>query len=233
MSKSLPVLKILFFKSSFLKLSPSLLSILFLSVLSTSAAAIEEPIYRVIETSGNFELRVYDPKIIAEVEVTGSLKEASSKGFKLIAGYIFGKNTSRTSINSDIDNNEKIKMTAPVTMKSATPKTEKINMTSPVSMKQTGEKWLMHFVMPSKYTLATLPKPNNSAVTIRKINGAKYAVHRFSGLADKAKADEKTAELERWLKSKNIKATGNPELARYNPPWTLPFLRRNEVMVKY
>ena len=197
---------------------------LFFLLFAGSSMAIEEPKYRVIENSGAFELRVYDPKIIAEVEVSGTQREASSKGFKLIAGFIFGDNTARQG------SNEKISMTAPVTMK---PKSEKISMTAPVNMTKTGEKWLMHFVMPSQYTLKTLPKPNNPAVTIRQVNGNKYAVNRFSGLAGKEKVKKKTAELKKWLESKNIKALGDVELARYNPPWTLPFMRRNEVMVKY
>ena len=201
------------------------LFLLLLSGLFTGTAmAIEEPKYRVIEQSGAFELRVYDPKIIAEVEVSGTQKEASRAGFKLIAGYIFGGNTSRKG------GNEEISMTAPVTMK---PESEKISMTAPVNMKQTGDKWRMHFVMPSEYTLATLPKPNNPAVTIRQVDGSKYAVIRFSGFAGKAKVEKKTTELKKWLESKNIKPIDEPELARYNPPWTLPFMRRNEVMMKY
>ena len=195
-------------------------------LMAGNSMAIEEPKYRVIETSGNFELRVYDPKIIAEVEVTGNLKKASNKGFKLIADYIFGNNTSRNKL----DSNEKIAMTVPVTMKQ---KSEKVAMTAPVTMKQSGKNWNMHFVMPSKFTLATLPKPNNPEVKIRQLEGAKYAVIRFSGFTGKTKTDKKTAELQKWLKSKNIQATGQPELARYNPPWTPPFFRRNEVMIKY
>ena len=197
---------------------------LFFLLFTGSSMAIEEPKYRIIENTGAFELRVYDPKIIAEVEVQGTLKEASSAGFKLIAGYIFGDNTSSTG------GNEKVSMTAPVTMQ---PKSEKISMTAPVSMEQKGEKWSMHFVMPSQYTLKTLPKPNNPAVTIRQVEGSKYAVIRFSGLAGKSKTEKKTVELKKWLKSRNITSIDEPELARYNPPWTLPFLRRNEVMIKY
>jgi len=199
------------------------LSFLFLA---GNSMAIEEPKYRVIETNGAFELRVYDPKIIAEVEVSGNLKRASNKGFKLIADYIFGNNTSRDSLNQ----NEKITMTTPVTMQA---KSEKIAMTAPVTMAQKGKRWNMHFVMPSSYTIATLPKPNNPAVKIKQIEGAKYAIVRFSGLAGKAKIDKKTVELEKWLSSRNIVPTGKPELARYNPPWTLPFMRRNEVMIQY
>lgn len=214
-----------------------LLLLIFTGLFISSAIAIEEPTYRVIEQADAFELRVYDPKIIAEVEVTGTLKQASNKGFRLIADYIFGNNTSQNNVDdiNNIDNinkNEKINMTVPVTIKEKT-QSEKISMTAPVSIKQTGKTWRLHFVMPSKYTLKTLPKPNNAAVKIRQIQGEKYAVIRFSGLAGKTKTKNKTVELRKWLSKKNITPTGEPELARYNPPITLPFLRRNEVMMKY
>jgi len=189
-----------------------------------SAMAIEEPKYKVIEKSGDFELRAYSPKIIAETLVSGSLEKASAAGFKLIADYIFGNNTSRSG------GNEKISMTAPVTME---PKSEKISMTAPVSMEQTGGQWRVHFVMPSQYTLDTLPKPNNPAVTLREVPAGNYAVIRFSGFASENRTAAKTADLMAWLDSKGITPTGMPEFARYNPPWTLPFLRRNEVMVAY
>jgi hypothetical protein len=186
--------------------------------------AIEEPEYVVIEKAGDFELRAYSPKIVAETLVSGSMDEASSAGFRLIADYIFGNNTSR------IGGNEKISMTAPVTME---PETEKINMTAPVSMAQTGVQWRVHFVMPGGYTLDTLPKPNNMSVTLREIPARNYAVIRFSGFAGDDKVAAKTTDLMAWLDSKGIVPDGSPELARYNPPWTLPFLRRNEVMVAY
>ncbi|SIS75101.1 SOUL heme-binding protein [Neptunomonas antarctica] len=201
-----------------------LLSGLVILFFTGSAMATEEPEYTVIEKSEAFELRAYSPKIVAETRVSGSLDEASSAGFKLIAGYIFGNNTSRKG------GNEKISMTAPVTME---PTSEKISMTAPVSMEQTGGQWRVHFVMPSEYTLDTLPTPNNPAVTIREVPSSNYAVIRFSGFAGEDKIATKTADLMAWLDSKNITPRGKPELARYNPPWTLPFLRRNEVMVAY
>ncbi len=186
--------------------------------------ATEEPKYTLIEKSEAFELRAYDPRIVAETLVSGSLDEASGAGFRLIADYIFGNNTSRTG------GSEKISMTAPVTME---PRSEKISMTAPVSMEQMGEQWRVHFVMPSQYTLDTLPKPNNPAVTLRAVPESNYAVIRFSGLAGEEKVAAKTAELMVWLDAKGISPIGKPELARYNPPWTLPLLRRNEVMVEY
>jgi hypothetical protein len=193
------------------------------------AMAIEEPKYMLVEKSGAFELRTYAPKVLAETLVDGSLDAASSVGFKRIADYIFGNNTAHNG------GNEKISMTAPVTMAAKLDKSasEKISMTAPVTMQQTDGKWRMYFVMPSQYTLSTLPTPNNPAVTLRELPATRMAVIRFSGLAGEEKAAKKTAELMAWLKSKNIVATGEPELARYNPPWTLPFLRRNEVMVAY
>jgi hypothetical protein len=181
----------------------------FVLFVAGSAMAIEEPKYTVIEKSGAFELRAYSPKIVAETRVSGSLDKASSAGFRLIANYIFGNNTSRTGGS------------------------EKISMTAPVSMEQTGEQWRMHFVMPSQYTLESLPRPNNPAVTLREVPQGNYAVIRFSGLAGEDKVAAKTAELMAWLEGKGISPVGKPELARYNPPWTLPFFRRNEVMVAY
>jgi hypothetical protein len=188
------------------------------------AMATEEPKYSVIEKAGEFELRAYDPKIIAETLVSGSMDSASSAGFRLIADFIFGNNTASTG------GNKKISMTAPVTMEA---QSEKISMTAPVSMQQAQGQWRIHFVMPSEYTLDTLPKPNNSEVMLRKIPASNYAVIRFSGLAGEDKTATKTAELLAWLKAKAITPIGKPELARYNPPWTLPFLRRNEVMIEY
>ena len=205
-----------------------MMSRLFLGILvlffTGSAMAIEEPKYTVIEKSEAYELRAYSPKVVAETLVPGSMDKASSAGFRLIADYIFGNNTSRTG------GNEKISMTAPVTME---PESEKISMTAPVSMEQAGGQWRVHFVMPGQYTLETLPRPNNPAVTLREVPTSNYAVIRFSGFAGEDKIAKKTADLMTWLDSKGITPVGKPELARYNPPWTLPFLRRNEVMVAY
>jgi len=196
---------------------------------SNLAMAIEEPKYTLVEKSGAFELRAYAPKVLAETLVDGSLDAASSVGFRRIADYIFGNNTAHNG------GNEKISMTAPVTMSAKSDKSpsEKISMTAPVTMQQSDGKWRMYFVMPSQYTLSTLPTPNNPAVTLRELPATRMAAIRFSGLAGEEKTAKKTAELMAWLKSKNIVPIGEPELARYNPPWTLPFLRRNEVMVAY
>lgn len=192
--------------------------------------ATEEPNYQVVETAGAFELRAYPPMVVAETWVEGSLDQASRKGFKRLADYIFGNNRARNGAS------EKISMTAPVGMSAAgtSATSEKISMTAPVTMQQMpDQQWHMYFVMPAKYTLQTLPIPNQADVTLREVPARRVAVLRFSGLAGEEKTAEKTAELLTWLSHKNITPLGKAELARYNPPWTLPFLRRNEIMVNY
>jgi hypothetical protein len=151
------------------------------------------------------------------------MREASSKGFRLIADFIFGNNTAQS------DKSEEISMTVPVSVKSSV---EKISMTAPVGVKRADSGWRVYFVMPRQYSLQTLPKPNNPQVSIKSIPLQQFAVIRFSGLVDEEKMVLKLAELNRWIETKKLKAIGIPELARYNPPWTLPFLRRNELMVE-
>ena len=194
------------------------------ALFSGAIMAIEEPGFDLLEKTEPYELRAYKPRIVAETIIPGSLKNASSAGFKRIANYIFGNNASRSG------ESQKISMTAPVSM---VPKLEKISMTAPVNMEQSEKQWRMQFFMPSQYTMDNLPKPNNPAVTLRTLPASTFAVLRFSGLAGEEKTADKTADLLAWLKGKGIEPTGEPMLARYNPPWTLPFLRRNEVMVAY
>jgi len=200
-----------------------------LTLFAGLSLAIEEPKYTVIKKSQEFELRQYEPKIIAEVLIDGDMKQASNRGFRLIADYIFGNNTAS---NGD---NAKISMTAPVTMEQA-PRSEKISMTAPVTIEQNDQnnnQWLVHFVMPSKFSMETLPTPNNDKVKVRLIPDKNYAVIRFSGFTGAIKVEEKTKNLLDWMEQNGIEPKGQPELARYNAPITPPFFRRNEVMISY
>ena len=183
--------------------------------------ATEEPKYTVLEKEPPFEVRSYAPMILAEVQVEGDLDGASSQGFRLIAAYIFGQNQV----------SEKIAMTAPVTVVDQSVKNAKIAMTAPVGIESNAGKWVVSFVMPAEYTMETIPKPLNSQVQLRQIPAVKKAVISFSGFYSDQKVTEKTLELEQWMKSKNLQSAGTPNFARYNPPWTLPFMRRNEVMI--
>ena len=182
--------------------------------------ATEEPKYTVLEKEPPFEVRSYAPIIVAEVQVDGDLDEASGQGFRLIAAYIFGQNQV----------SEKIAMTAPVTVENQTLKSAKIAMTAPVGIESSAGKWIVSFVMPAEYTMETIPKPINTQVQLRQIPAVKKAVISFTGFYNEQKVAEKTLELEQWMKSRNLQGIGAPNFARYNPPWTLPFMRRNEVM---
>ncbi|MGY8848502.1 MAG: SOUL family heme-binding protein [Burkholderiales bacterium] len=186
--------------------------------------AAEEPKYELIEKSGEFELRQYQPMLIAEVLVDGDMDQASGKGFRLIADYIFGNNITETG------SSKKIKMTAPVTIE---PRSEEISMTIPVSLKNISGRWQVSFVMPSKYTLDTIPLPNNKQIMLRKVPARKVAVLEFSGFANEKNTANRTQELLKWMDKNNLISTGSIELSRYDPPWTLPFLRRNEIIVEY
>ena len=179
---------------------------------------VEHPKYALIERSGDIEIRDYAPMIVAETEVTGERREAISKGFRLIADYIFGNNTAA----------QKIPMTAPVTQQGS----EKIAMTAPVTQQGVGKSWRVRFGMPSKYTMETLPKPNNPAVELKEIPGKRFAAIRFSGMGGQDSLERHTKELDEFLSAKNLTPLSPPTYAFYNPPWTLPFLRRNEVMVE-
>ena len=183
--------------------------------------AIEEPKYSIVETDDKFELRAYAPMIIAEVSVQGSLKSASNQGFRLIADYIFGNNIASNG------EKQKVAMTAPVTVQ-AQPKL--LNVTQQGGAQE--QEWKVHFVMPSEYSMSALPKPNNPNVKLKEVSERYYASLRFAGLTGEKKVARKTKELQEWMATKNLTAKGQPELARYNPPWTLPFARRNEVLIE-
>lgn len=203
------------------------------AVNSGAAMAIEEPAFELIEKAEPYEIRQYRPFIVAETVVDGDLDAASNAGFRLIADYIFGNNLAVSGKPGD-KTNEKIAMTAPV---AAEPVSEKIAMTAPVLAEpqtagMNASRWRIHFVMPGRYSLETLPKPVNPAVQLRAVPGQRFAVLVFSGFAGAEKVQEKSDELLAWVRQRGLKARGVVQLARYNPPWTLPFFRRNEVMVE-
>lgn len=179
---------------------------------------VEQAKYTVVETHKTIEIRDYAPQIIAQANVTGKQKEAINQGFRLIADYIFGNNTS----------SQKVSMTAPVMQQ----KNEKIAMTAPVMQAGSDTQWQVAFVMPHQYTMETLPKPNNDLVNLIAVPGKRLAVIRFTGLADEDSLQAHARELEHDIKFQNLNALSAPIYAFYNPPWTLPFMRRNEIMIE-
>jgi hypothetical protein len=199
----------------------NIFTIVLLFITSFNAMAIEEPEFISIEKKDAFEIREYQPKLIAQVLVNGTFDSASSKGFRLLADFIFGNNKTN-------EGSKKIEMTAPVVTRDAS---EKIEMT--VISEETEKGWYVSFNMPKQYSKETLPVPNNSEVKIIEIPAEKFAVISFSGLVREKKYAEMLSLLNEEMKKRNLDPKGPVILARYNPPWTLPFLRRNELMFRF
>ena len=181
------------------------------------AHAIDEPAFTVVQITDVFEVRQYAPYLVAEVLVPGPVNEAGSQGFNLLGGYIFGKNKGE----------RKLEMTAPVTQQAAPP--VKLEMTAPVTQTATPGGFLVQFVMPKGYTLATLPEPLDARVKLREVPGGRVAVIRFSGTWSQSTYGEHLEKLRSALAAADMATTGEPVSSRYNSPFSLPFLRRNEI----
>ena len=187
----------------------------------TPAMALEEPGYTVIETFDEFELRHYPPYLVAEVDVEGSFDEGGNSAFRILAGYIFGDNQAA----------EKMKMTAPVESRSQDDG-EKMKMTAPVTAVSSGEMTTFAFVMERKYTMDTLPVPNDPRIRIREMPERVMAVRRYSGRWTEANYLEQLESLQAALDAAGLEIVGDPVLARYNSPFSLPMMRRNEVLLE-
>ncbi len=172
------------------------------------------PEYRVIKSAGPIEIRRYPKVLVAEVEVQGSQKQAIGEGFKLLADYIFGNNLSTQTID----------MTAPVTQG------EKVAMTAPVQQTQLeNNRWVIQFFMPPSFTKETLPTPNNEQVKISERPGLNLISIRFSGMASASNFNKHQKKLEAYIEKEDIDVAQGPIYAYYNPPWTFPWLKRNEI----
>ena len=180
----------------------------------------EQPRYDVVERIGdNVEIRQYAPRVAAETIVdTGKSDNARGDAFRLIAGYIFGAN--KTS--------ENVAMTSPVEISS--PGT-KIAMTSPVEVNKSESGLVMRFFMPSKYSIGQLPEPSDPRVKLSQMPAMKVAVLRFTGSTADPAVTARTAELINALHPTKWKVIGPATAFFYNPPWTIPFLRTNEVVI--
>ncbi|MBJ7338833.1 heme-binding protein [Mycolicibacterium sp.] len=179
----------------------------------------EEPPHTSERLTDSVEIRRYQPRIAAETTVEADEERARSEGFRRLAGYIFGRN----------HGSSKIAMTAPVSQ--ASTKGQKIAMTAPVSRSGgDDEGWVIRFFMPSKWTMATLPAPDDDRVRLVEVPAETVAVLRFSGDRSQRAVAERSAELTQTLRSKGITTLGDPVAWFYDPPWTLPMRRRNEVV---
>jgi len=181
---------------------------------------IEQPAYQVLSKADKYEIRLYKPYIIAQTTVSGDYDAAMGNGFREIAGYIFGGNSA----------NKEISMTSPV-LENEQDTSKQIAMTAPVLETGTDKQRTVAFVMPSEYSLETLPIPNSDKVTFAKISERKVAVLSYGFYANENRIENKKRELLSLLKDDGITVTGELISAQYNPPFSMPLFLRNEVMV--
>ncbi len=197
------------------------------------AKAAEEPAHQVVIEDQEFQVREYDAYAVAETVVSPPFDAATRVGFGRLVRYISGANTGE----------QKIEMTAPVEMK---PRGQKIKMTAPVVLSPAGysgasdgpkltgteiENWTMAFVLPEGYTADTAPEPTNPTIRIRDVAPRRVATVRFNGILRQRNAEQQRKRLEAWLAERGLEHEDDWRTAGYNPPWTIPQLRRNEVLV--
>jgi hypothetical protein len=192
-----------------------LLSLL-LATMPLLSHAIEEPDYEVIRKFDNVELRRYAPYVVAEVLLDSTADDAGNQAFPILAGYIFGKNKG----------DKKFAMTAPV-MQTATP--VRMEMAAPVTQAAVPGGMLVQFVLPKEVTLASAPEPTDPRVQLRLVPASSWAVIRYSGTWSQSNYQEHLALLKAALGGAGVTTQGEPVLARYNPPFTPWFMRRNEI----
>jgi hypothetical protein len=185
------------------------------------ASAIEEPKYTVVRQYDGFEIREYAPYLVAEVTVPGPAEEAGNQGFRILAGYIFGKNKGE----------RKIAMTAPVAQAQA-PAPARIEMTAPVTQAAADGGYVVQFSMPSTYTLETLPEPLDPQVKLKEVPGGRFAVIRYSGAWSAGNYTNHLQKLEQGVEGAGLHTTGSPIYSRYNAPFVPWFMRRNEIWLK-
>ena len=185
---------------------------------AADAMAIEEAKFNVVKKDGRFEVRDYEPHILAETVVEGDIEQAGSKAFRKLFRYISGDNSSR----------EKVEMTAPVSQE---PGGEKIEMTAPVGQQGAQGQWNVSFMMPASYTLETLPEPDDPNISLRLVPAHRMAAVRYSGFWSEKKYLQHKNKLEAWINEEGLTIVGDPVWARYNPPFTPWFLRRNEILI--
>ena len=187
--------------------------LLFAPAATAQLFSLEEPAFEVLVKAAAYELRSYRPMVVAEVVVQGDVIAAGKEGSRLVKDYIFRKGANEPA-DAGQQVGEKISMTVPVTMES-----------------NAGSGYRLHFVMPSEYTLQTLPKPADPRVTLREIPAQRVAAVRFSKFSTEATIAEQTALLRNWMAQQGLKASGKPQFARYDPPFVPPMLRRSEILI--
>ena len=183
---------------------------------------VEEAGYEVVETQGDIELREYAAYVAVETTVDADFEDAGNRAFRKLFAYISGENRARQSID----------MTAPVIARETdAAKGESIDMTAPVIAAQDRRGWRYAFVLPAGYSIENAPLPLREDVSLAEIEPRRVAVLTFSGSWNESTFNARLERLRDWIEINQLEADSSPRFAGYDPPWTIPFLRRNEIMI--
>jgi hypothetical protein len=201
-------------------LRPMLLLAVLLGTLITgrNVMAFEKRAYEVVEHDRVFEVRSYSQAIVAETIVEGEFESVGSEAFRILVAYISGENEAR----------ESIAMTAPVTQES---KGRKVAMTAPVTQESSKGGYRITFMMPSTFTLETLPVPRDERIHLRQDPAQRYVAIRYSGFWSRRNYERHLSELRGWIHQRNLKPKGGPVWVRYDPPFMPWFLPKNEILI--
>ncbi|NND65419.1 MAG: heme-binding protein [Gammaproteobacteria bacterium] len=209
----------------------------FAITLGAQAVATEQLPYETIKSDKPFELRQYDAYLQAKVTVDAKFNEAGSEAFRTLFRYIDGGNTQQqsvamtTPVTQRASTSQKIAMTAPVIQQAAS--SQEIAMTAPVTQQlDSGGQFEVAFVMPSKWTLETLPVPTDERIEIEQVTPQQTAVVRYSGGWSEKKYKKHLGKLQQWINEQGYKVAAEPVWARYNPPFMPWFMRRNEILIR-
>lgn len=183
----------------------------------SSAMAVDEPRFTVVRAYEGFEVRRYEPYLVAETVVAAAAEESGNRGFRILAEYIFGANKG----------SRKIEMTAPVAQT-----TTRIAMTAPVAQSARSDGYVIQFAMPQEWSLEALPEPIDSRVVLRAMPARTLAVIGYSGTWSQGRYEEHLKKLQDALTGVGLPWRGEPVWARYDPPWKPWFLRRNEIWLE-
>ncbi len=176
--------------------------------------------YKLLEQDGAIEIRHYERLVLVTTDMTGGMDEGQNEAFQRLFKYISGEN----------EPNREIAMTAPVIMQNQDAG-QNIAMTAPVFVGNEGKNQTMSFVLPAQYNFETAPRPLNPLVHLKNITDYTVAAIRFSGFLNEKNIQNNRNLLKDWLEQSPYQETGPYQAAGYNPPWTIPFFRRNEVLI--
>ena len=189
-------------------------------------SGVERPKYSVLDKKSGYEIREYEPYIVAKTELSGSFSRSLNRGFGIIANYIFGNNVrARSTVTQEASSTDGLEI-----------RSEKIPMTAPVLSekgrdREMQDKYAISFVMPSKYTMTTLPVPRDSRVELLPIKRHVVAAVKFSGYSTERRVLRISQQLRENLARDKIKARSGYKVAQYDPPFAFPLMRRNEVLI--